>query len=213
MDDPKSDTTQEENNIPPPDNISNNSNSGNISPDSPAPFFDLPPVLRPERENNIGRPSKYTPELANKILVEIATTTIPVADIAVNCGIPEGTFYAWLSINESFHEEYVRALENRAIVMAAAAERDMLRMDAICNDFNQDPKWQNVQTSWFDRKWRHREWFMSRFNRRLFGDKLEVDQTLTVNPTEAREQAWAIYKEKSEAVEYKEIPSDSSSTG
>lgn len=81
-------------------------------------------------------------------------------------------------------------------------------MDRIADEtVDTDPRILSARSNWFDRKWRHREWLMSKFNRQQFGDKLDIDQTLTVNPSEAREEAWK-RAQQAEYTEYTEPDAD-----
>lgn len=89
-----------------------------------------------------GRPSDYTPELADRICAKVAAC-VPVHKIAALPGMPtERTIYRWLKEYPDFCQDYVRAREQQADRMVAecreiadtekdkmgAVERDRLRV-------------------------------------------------------------------------------------
>jgi len=72
----------------------------------------------------IGRPSDYTPELAELLCDKIAEGQ-PVLAICDDPGLPSRkTFYRWLEAHEDFRHKYARA---RAIQADALAEKALLR--------------------------------------------------------------------------------------
>jgi hypothetical protein len=74
----------------------------------------------PERNNKLGRPSRYTAVLADRICELIGTT--PGGLHAITDQHPEfpavGTIMRWLSTYPEFREKYVRARETQADLMA-----------------------------------------------------------------------------------------------
>jgi hypothetical protein len=57
----------------------------------------------------LGRPSLYTPELADSILLELATTTKGYAQICEEQGISKATGWNWLNTNADFLDKYTQA--------------------------------------------------------------------------------------------------------
>ena len=67
-----------------------------------------------------GRPTTYTPEIADAICEEIATTDHALHRICEREGIPDhATVYRWLASNQDFCDKYARARERQADFMAA----------------------------------------------------------------------------------------------
>jgi len=152
--------------------------------------MDIQPPNQLKPTPTTGRPTKYTPEMANNILLDIATTVTPIDKVSQQHGITDRTLYRWILESEDFCRLYMRALENRALVYASDITQDLSKLKDICDDESKDPRFQNVQTGYFDKKWRHLEWMMERFNRQVFGQKLDIDQHLTVEPQQLRTTAW-----------------------
>lgn len=113
---------------------------------------------------NIGRPSRYSDDIAVAICTEIAAG-LPLRDVAKMPDMPpERTLYAWLVAHEPFQQMYARAREQRVerwsdeiIELAdepvapndnAAVQRARLRVDT-------------------------RKWLMSKLAPRKYGDKIE----------------------------------------
>lgn len=65
-----------------------------------------------------GRPEKYTEELANKILDEIATTSRSLRTICKDNGLAVSTLLLWLKDDEEFSTQYARAKESQADLLA-----------------------------------------------------------------------------------------------
>lgn len=152
--------------------------------------LDIKPPHQLKPPASTGRPTVYTKELAQSILIDIATSGETIENIAKKHGINKLTFYRWVLINEAFCNAHLRALENRAIVLSGNITEDLADLAKIVENEDKDPRDRHVRLQYFDKKWNHLQWLMSKYNRKLFGDKLEVDQNVTINPTEAREQAW-----------------------
>jgi transposase-like protein len=66
----------------------------------------------------MGRPTKYTEELANEICTQIAHSTKGLNSIAKSLGINPDTVYEWLNKYKDFSENYARARELQADFLA-----------------------------------------------------------------------------------------------
>lgn len=183
-----------------------NNNTPQQYTDTPQ-YIDVPNTITDNPHTKGGRPPKYTPELARSILIDIATTAKPIKQIAQAHGVSEQVFFYWRSVSPQFLECCLRANAQRAVTYADKLESDVQKLEAEIEDTDADPRVLNVKSSHFDRKWRHREWLMAKWNRRIFGDKLDIDQTVTVNPSELREQAWRIARD-AEITDYNPDSSD-----
>lgn len=73
----------------------------------------------PRKPKPRGRPSLYTPELAEKICTAVATSELGLAAILKRKGMPSyGTVMRWLAAKPAFQHMYARAKEDQADLMA-----------------------------------------------------------------------------------------------
>ena len=138
----------------------------------------------------VGRPSKYTPEIARSVLIDIATTPDNISDICKKYDITKQTLSIWRAVNSQFLDAYMQACKYRSIEFADEMHEDFKRLEKDMDAPDADFRKLGVKSVHLDRKYRHKEWWMSKFNRPLFGDKLEVDQNVNINPVKSRETAW-----------------------
>lgn len=69
----------------------------------------------PQSETKVGRPTKYTPELAIEICVRIATSTRSLRTICSAEDMPDvSQIYRWMQIYPEFREQYARAKADQA---------------------------------------------------------------------------------------------------
>lgn len=73
--------------------------------------------LRRQTRLVMGRPTKYTPKLGSRICRQI-TEGIPVRRICSTVGISVSTLFLWLETHADFSEQYARAREVQAQVIA-----------------------------------------------------------------------------------------------
>lgn len=91
----------------------------------------------------MGRPSKYTPELADKIC-EMITTGSTLGQVSAAPGMPHvGTILRWVAEKEDFREIYARARDSAAdlfeskiieaaeMVTGETAQADRVKIDAL----------------------------------------------------------------------------------
>lgn len=67
----------------------------------------------------MSRPTKYTPQLARAICEQIATTTLSIHNIANDLHISPSMIMRWLNKHQSFREQYARARELQADLLAS----------------------------------------------------------------------------------------------
>lgn len=158
-----------------------------------------PPVPYDQLVKNI--PAVYTVELADKIC-ELIIEPMNLRDICARNDMPcVTTFFKWLRIHEDFAEQYARAKEEQAEIMAA----DMLEIaDDGRNDFEE--KKNKDGSTYIALRSEHvtrsklrveaRKWLMSKFKPKKYGDaamikhadadgnSLEI-KTVFVSPEEA----------------------------
>lgn len=117
-----------------------------------------------DTKRKIGRPSKYSDELAEKICEKIANGR-SLRSICAEDGMPPmKTIYRWLEANEEFRHQYARARDKQADYFAeeiieiadsaeaesAAVSKAKLQIDA-------------------------RKWAASKIAPKKYGDKQEID--------------------------------------
>ncbi|MEN5300484.1 terminase small subunit protein [Brucella sp. TWI559] len=109
----------------------------------------------------IGRPTKFTEQLAAHICAEISSG-ISLRTICGQAGIPsQTTVFRWLSEHKDFREQYARAREAQ---MEAMAE-DILE---IADEGNED------DTQRAKLRIDARKWLMSKMAPKKYGDKLAI---------------------------------------
>lgn len=122
----------------------------------------------------VGRPTKYTQELADKICHEIALgnsmRTVCLAD-----DIPSiATIFSWMRTNPEFLSQYARATEERTEALA----EDILDIaDDGTNDWMEIngrdvPDQEAIQRSKL--RVETRKWIMSKMKPKKYGDKVDL---------------------------------------
>lgn len=126
-----------------------------------------------------GRPSKYTPDLAEKICTIISTSERGVHSVAKEVGIDPVTILNWFKDYPEFFTKYTRAKE---LQMEFMAEKIVEISDDSSNDTtvihskNGEPievenkEWLNRSRLRVDT----RKWLMSKLMPKKYGDKLDV---------------------------------------
>ena len=160
----------------------------------PAPVQLKPPA-------KTGRPTPYTKKIADNILLQVSTTTKPIAEIANDNGISDPTLYNWIGINQEFFSAYLRALEIRSIAEVAGVDGLLSQLVDYIEHSNVDAREKHVRIQSLRLRIEQIRWKVSKHNRRLYGDKIEVDQQVTINPQDARADAWQL----AQAAEYSVI--------
>lgn len=133
----------------------------------------------------------------------------PVGKICENLGISTSAFYVWLVVNEEFMDSYLHALETRALVEADEADRALQKLLHYIEHHDDDPREKHVRTVGMRLKMEHMRWKLGKYNRRVFGDKLDMTATVTLQPAEQRSQAWSL-AQQAKTAEYVEVPTDPS---
>jgi hypothetical protein len=140
-----------------------------------------------KKEAKIGRPSKYSDELADKICNTIATTTWGLHKICSKEGMPcVASVFNWLDNpeNKSFLDKYTRARQVQAELLA---DEIIDISDDGTKDMDEDPvsgkkklDWEHIQRA----KLRvdARKWKASKLYPKQYGEKLDIttkDQPIT----------------------------------
>jgi len=136
--------------------------------------------------NQPGRQSMYTDELAQAICDKIAVCTDSLKDIlASNPEWPcSETIYTWIYKNKQFSEMYARAKR-------AQAQRMVEELDQIANDklYYEDDKGNKRVDSGYSQSQRliadTRKWIACKLIPKVYGDKQQIEQTVTVKHEDA----------------------------
>lgn len=136
----------------------------------------------------MGRPSLYTDELADRICKLISTGQYSLRSVAKEIGVDVSTIIAWRLDREDFGIRYARARK-----IGAEAEFEDIKDDAAeippCNSFGMiDTGWVTWKKNQIDAK----KWVLMRKNPKDFGDKQAIeitDGSLAERVQKAREKA------------------------
>ncbi len=134
--------------------------------------------LATKKKMPVGRPTKYTQELAATICAEIGLgkslrTVLKGEDMPAMSSV-----FLWLREHKDFSEQYARACEERTEAMAEdiidisdESSRDFIETE----DGRMIPNTEAIQRS----KLRvdTRKWLMAKMKPKKYGDKMEVDNT------------------------------------
>lgn len=143
--------------------------------------------------------TSYDPQIMNAIIRDVATTSLSIERIADQYGVASSTVYWWRAASPVLLAAWRTAMEARTHVLADTLQADIEAMEAGSEDAFTDPRTATVNIKRFDVKWKHSEWLMGKMNRKDYGDAIEIDNNVTVNGPEAREQAWQNARNVSEA--------------
>lgn len=120
-------------------------------------------------KNKGGRPSDYTHELTEKIC-NLLMEGESLRSICKRDDVPHiATVLAWLHRHEEFHEQYVRAREIQAEVMA---EDILMFADGSSEEAGSVAK-ARLQVD-------ARKWYASKVATRRFGEKVQHEQKITI---------------------------------
>lgn len=127
----------------------------------------------------MGRPSKYSDELADKICEEIASSNKGLAFICNELKINVVTVFRWINDDEEFRNNYARAREAQADFLAD-------EILSIADDSSRDTKtvitkggepMEVEDTEWTNRSKLRvdaRKWIASKLKPKKYGDKIEA---------------------------------------
>jgi hypothetical protein len=131
-----------------------------------------------------GRPSKYSPELADKICAALAEGK-PMTKVAPELDVGLPTVYRWLAENPEFRDRYARAREDQADTLAddilsIADEDPKILFDEIKGEdvYRVDGAAVQHQRNRIEA----RKWIASKLKPKKYGERqqIDVDGSLTV---------------------------------
>ena len=131
-----------------------------------------------------GRPSRFTPELAEAVLAGIRDD-VSTREVCRRCGIGQSTLFRWLTLHEDFQEQYRRAREDQGDMVVSK----MIELEDALRDGQYDPH--TVRTLIWSMQWR-----AAKLRPRVYGDNKRIEhdgeqRSLSVNMDMAAGQAIA----------------------
>ena len=110
-----------------------------------------------------GRPTNYTPEIADEICARVMESDYGLEQICGKDGLPSAsTVYRWLAVHADFREKYARAKEVQGHVQADRGVFDALTAtDASLGRLKFDA----------------RKWAASKLAPKQYGDKIQNEHT------------------------------------
>ena len=129
----------------------------------------------------VGRSTKFTEEISNKIIDITSTSNRSMASICLELGIHPSSVYLWLQDNKGFSDKYARAKEWQADFMA---EEILSIADDATNDFMKIDKGDQsyeIENKEFVSRSRlrveARKWLASKLKPKKYGDSIKTDIT------------------------------------
>lgn len=144
-------------------------------------------VDRRKNNPNIGRPSTYSPELADYVCKMIATHCCGLKKLtAMYEDFPsQSTIYAWLYEHKEFSGQYFDARKAQATVLADS----MLDLSYEIPTFQDKEGNERIDSGMLGKaklEYEIRKWHAAKMAPRMFGDFNMVESTSTVPDTAAR---------------------------
>jgi hypothetical protein len=145
-------------------------------------LLEIPPATRNNRIVPAGRPSSYTPEIADAIC-ECLVNGESLRRICDRDGMPHpSTLCRWLEGNPAFREQYARARELQADILAAETlsiadtteEGVIIKIDKDGNELTE----RRDMTEHRRLKIDARKWYASKLAPKKYGDLQQIQQRL-----------------------------------
>ena len=141
--------------------------------------------LQQERPKKMGRPTKYSPELAAKILSRI-TEGESLKQITREPDMPgHTTVYEWLLARPDFADRYARARDEQADTLAdeiiAIADEPPAEVVDDKGISRTDSGWVTWQKNRVDA----RKWVAAKLKPKKYGDRLELGGRITLSHEDA----------------------------
>lgn len=141
---------------------------------------DAPAVVPETKAAPVGRPSTYTPELADRVCALLAEG-LSMRRVCEGEGMPDpSTVFRWIRTNEEFRKQYARAKMESA---HAFCEESIDIADDGTNDWMEKQNAEGENIGWIFNgeaiqrsKLRvdTRKWYASKLMPKVYGDKLEL---------------------------------------
>lgn len=126
----------------------------------------------------MARPSKYTPEIADKICEIISTSSKGLKAICKDLNVSAVTVYHWLKNNDVFLNTYTRARESQADLLA---DEIIEIADDTSNDTTVNENGKEIANSeWINRsrlRVEARKWIASKLKPKKYADKIDIEHS------------------------------------
>jgi len=123
----------------------------------------------------MGRPTKFTQEIADQICEQVATTSKSMRTICAEVRIPYTTHMQWLRDKEDYSNQYARAKEDQADYLA---EEILEIADDSSGDTDYTETGKIVMNAEFVARSRlkvdARKWIAAKLKPKKYGDKVDV---------------------------------------
>ena len=133
-----------------------------------------------------GRPTLYTRELAELICEKVATTTVGLEDL---CRLfPElpshDTIKRWRKENQEFSSLYHEAKVFQSRMLVEECENLIPELKTYLDDAGNE-RIDPASAALLKAKIDHRRWMAARLAPRIYGDKQQIEQTVTIKHEDA----------------------------
>ena len=133
-----------------------------------------------------GRPTKYTPELAEEICDALGTHTLglnALCDKYPHFPCPD-TVRSWRNRHEDFSVKYLQAMQSRAMLYEEETFEIAAEKITYCDDKGIE-RFDAAAVAWQKMNVNLRQWHVSKLAPKVFGDKQQTDTTVTLKHEES----------------------------
>lgn len=137
------------------------------------------PRKKPEERPKMGRPTDYSPELANRICEIVSTDTRSLKELCENYEeMPNspGTIHLWRIKNQNFSDKYLQAMINRGNLYAEETI-DIAAQKHTYIDEKGNERVDAGHVAWQKMNVNLRQWHASKLAPKTYGDKKTDDNT------------------------------------
>lgn len=125
----------------------------------------------------VGRPTKYSQEIANQICSIISTSHKSLRTVSREVGVDVSNILRWINDNKEFREQYTRAKEEQADYLV----EEMIDISEHTEEDHTPFTGANVIQR--DRlRVETRKWIASKLKPKKYGDKLDIEHTVVEQP-------------------------------
>jgi hypothetical protein len=131
-----------------------------------------------------GRPSEYTPEIAEAICIRLASGE-SLRSVCTSDDMPDKTtVLRWLARNEEFRTQYARSKEESAEAIAEEYFDILDEMPPAKADGSLD----SAAVAWAKNRADGRKWYLSKIMPKKYGDKVQTEHSGSIQLTDLTEE-------------------------
>ena len=131
-----------------------------------------------------GRPSEYTPEIAEAICIRLASGE-SLRSVCTSGDMPDKTtVLRWLARNEEFRTQYARSKEESAEAIAEEYFDILDEMPPAKADGSLD----SAAVAWAKNRADGRKWYLSKIMPKKYGDKVQTEHSGSIQLTDLTEE-------------------------